>query len=69
MNFRDLTRKLKRLGCEYIRPVAGSHEIWWRPSHQCFTTIPKHANRDLPTGTLRAIIRDLQITKTEFDQA
>jgi predicted RNA binding protein YcfA (HicA-like mRNA interferase family) len=69
MNYRDLTRKLRKLGCEYVRPAAGSHEIWWRPSNQRFTTIPRHANRDLAPGTLRAILRDLDISKSEFDRA
>lgn len=69
MTYRDLTKKLKRLGCEYVRQAAGSHEIWWRPSNQRFTTIPRHANRDMATGTLRSILKDLEITKQDFDQA
>ncbi|MBI4603868.1 MAG: type II toxin-antitoxin system HicA family toxin [Planctomycetes bacterium] len=32
MTYRELTRKLRRLGCEFVRHAAGSHEIWWRPA-------------------------------------
>lgn len=69
MNFRGLTKKLRALGCEFVRQAPGSHEIWWRPSSQRFTTIPRHANRDMATGTLRAILRDLDIPKRDFDAA
>lgn len=69
MTYRTLTRKLRHLGCEFVRQAAGSHEIWWRPENQRFTTIPHHGNRDVPTGTLRAILRDLAIERDEFDKA
>ena len=69
MTYRTLVKKLRRLGCEFVRPAAGSHEIWWRPANQRFTTIPHHANRDLPTGTLKAIVKDLGISRAEFDEA
>lgn len=66
MTYRELTRKLRRLGCEFVRSAGGSHEIWWRPSNQRFTTIPHHANRDIAKGTLRAILRDLDISEKEL---
>jgi predicted RNA binding protein YcfA (HicA-like mRNA interferase family) len=28
MKYAELVKKLKRLGCEYVRPAGGSHEIW-----------------------------------------
>jgi len=69
MTYRTLTKKLRSLGCEFVRPAAGSHEIWWRPANKRFTTIPRHGNRDLPVGTLRAILRDLGIARAEFESA
>ncbi len=68
MTYRALTRKLRRLGCEFVRPAAGSHEIWWRPENKRFTTVPRHGNRDIPRGTLRAILKDLGITRQQFEQ-
>ncbi len=66
MTYRDLTRKLRRLGCEFVRQAAGSHEIWWRPTLRRFTTVPRHGSRDIPNGTLRAILRDLAIAPKDF---
>jgi predicted RNA binding protein YcfA (HicA-like mRNA interferase family) len=69
LNYRELTKKLRRLECEFVRHAAGSHEIWWRPSNSRFTTIPHHGSRDLAEGTLRAILRDLRIDKKELKNA
>lgn len=30
------------------------------------TTVPLHSNRDLPKGTLKAILRDIEITNDQF---
>ncbi|MBC7249223.1 MAG: type II toxin-antitoxin system HicA family toxin [Anaerolineae bacterium] len=49
MNYRQLTRQLRRLGYEFYRQAAGSHEIWWNPATGRRTTIPK--------GTLAKILR------------
>ncbi len=69
MTYRELVKKLRTCGCEFVRPAAGSHEIWWNPASQQFTTVPRHANRDLATGTLRAILRDLGVPKRDFDRS
>ena len=69
MTYRELTRKLRRLGCIFDRQAGGSHEIWLNLSNDRETTIPRHRNRDLPTGTLHGIRRDLGITREDFDRA
>ena len=56
MNYRKLTRRLRQLGCEFVRQASGSHEVWWNPANQQFTVIPRHGGRDLP-----AILRQLGI--------
>jgi predicted RNA binding protein YcfA (HicA-like mRNA interferase family) len=66
MNYRQLTRRLRELGCEFVRQAPGSHEIWWNPANQKFSVIPNHGGRDLPAGTLRAILRQLGIPLDEF---
>ena len=68
MRYRDLTRKLRRLGCELDRRAHGDHEIWIRSSTGGRTTIPNWGSRELKTGTVRAILRDLRITRQEFDR-
>ena len=58
MTYRQLRRKLEHLGCRFERWGAGSHKIWLNPANHGRTTIPRHANRDLATGTLYDIRRD-----------
>ncbi|MCL6643288.1 MAG: type II toxin-antitoxin system HicA family toxin [Candidatus Bipolaricaulota bacterium] len=66
MTYRELTKKLRGLGCEFVRQGPGSHEIWWNPANRRFTTIPRHEGRDMPRGTMRKILRDLDITLEEL---
>lgn len=69
MTYRELTRKLRSLGCEFDRQSRGSHEIWRNPAARTRTTIPNWGGRDLRVGTVRAIVRDLELDKTAFEQA
>ena len=69
MTYRELTRKLRRIGCIFDRQAGGSHEIWLNPANNQETTIPRHGNRDIATGTLHGIRRDLGITRQDFDRA
>ena len=69
MTYRELTRKLRRLGCAFDRKAGGSHEIWINPANNQETTVPRHGNRDLATGTVHGIRRDLGINREDFDQA
>lgn len=69
MTYRELTRKLEGLGCFYRRQGQGSHEIWQNPANGSQTTIPRHGNQDLRTGTLHKIRRDLGLSRSQFDRA
>ena len=69
MTYRELRRKLERLGCRFDRQASGSHEIWLNPTNERETPIPRHGNRDLSTGTLHRIRRNLGISRSDFDQA
>jgi predicted RNA binding protein YcfA (HicA-like mRNA interferase family) len=68
MNYRQLTKRLRQLGCEFVRQAPGSHEVWWNPANRKFTVIPRHEGRDIPTGTLRAILRQLDIPLALFHE-
>jgi predicted RNA binding protein YcfA (HicA-like mRNA interferase family) len=68
MKYRELTKKLRKLGCEFVRQAPGSHEIWWNPANHRFISIPRHKGKDLPKGTVRAILRHLGIEPDEFRQ-
>jgi predicted RNA binding protein YcfA (HicA-like mRNA interferase family) len=69
VTYRELTRKLRRLGCEFDRQSRGSHEIWRNPANGARTTVPNWGGKDLRTGTLRAILRDLGVDLVAFEQA
>ncbi len=61
----QLIRALKRAGFEEQRQ-RGSHLHLKRASDGRRVTVPVHKGRDVPTGTLRAILRDADISLEEF---
>ena len=63
--YRQVTRKLRRLGFAFDRQARGSHEIWWNPDTRRRTTIPNHPG-DVPEGTLSAILKQAGVTIEEF---
>jgi predicted RNA binding protein YcfA (HicA-like mRNA interferase family) len=66
VTYAELTRKLRTLGCVFKRQARGSHEIWHNPHSNRSGVIPNHPG-DLPKGTLRAILKGLDITREDFD--
>jgi predicted RNA binding protein YcfA (HicA-like mRNA interferase family) len=63
--YRETVRKLKKFGFIFDRQAAGSHEIWFNPQKNRYTTIPNHPG-DMPEGTLRAILQQAGIDPDEF---
>ena len=63
LTYGELRRKLESLGCRFQRQGRGSHEIWINPANGRRTPIPRQRNRDLATGTLYQIIRNLGIPR------
>ncbi len=63
--YRAIVKRPKRFGFEFDRQAAGSHEIWYNPQTNCYTTIPNHPG-DMPEGTLRAILKQAGITPEDF---
>ena len=63
--YRVVVDKLRRLGFEFDRHAKGSHEIWWNPVTRRRTTVPNHPG-DMPEGTLRAILRQAEVTPSNF---
>ena len=63
--YREIVKRLKRYGFEFDRQAAGSHEIWYNPKTNRYTTIPNHPG-DMPEGTLRAILKQAGITPEDF---
>jgi predicted RNA binding protein YcfA (HicA-like mRNA interferase family) len=60
-----MMQALQKIGFE-ITHVRGSHHYLRRPGSARFVIVPVHGSRDLPTGTLRAILRQAELTADEL---
>ncbi|GBE49658.1 YcfA-like protein [bacterium BMS3Bbin13] len=63
--YRQIVKRLKKLGFEFNRQAAGPHEIWFNPETDKYTTIPNHPG-DMPEGTLKAILNQAGISTDQF---
>ena len=63
----QLVRVLEQVGFERKRQK-GSHLHLWRERDKKRVTVPMHKGREIPIGTLRAILRDANIDIEEFRQ-
>jgi predicted RNA binding protein YcfA (HicA-like mRNA interferase family) len=66
--YREVARRLRALGWAFDRPGPGSHEVWREPATRRRVTLPHHG-RDMPEGTLRAILREAEINVEDFLRA
>ncbi len=63
---REIMRALERAGLE-LRRTRGSHHIYRHMTDKRRqTTIPDHGARELPKGTVKAIIAQAGLTEDEF---
>ena len=65
MRYRQLVAKLRRAGCELVRPAGGSPEIWRNPAQDRLTVIPHHT-REIAPKTLPKILRELGLTSDDL---
>jgi len=63
--YREIVKILQSFGFVFARQAAGSHEIWFNPETDRYTTIPNHSG-DMPEGTLRAILKQAGIEPEDF---
>ncbi len=69
MKYREVEKKLRKLGCvEIKRRGGGSHRKWYNPnlSPIIVVAVPDWGSKDLKTGTLRGIVKDLGFEWHEF---
>ena len=70
MIYREVARKLHRLGCQEVpRGGGGAHRKWHNPATKRSTVVPDHGGKDLKFGTLRAAVRQLGLDWSAFEQA
>jgi len=61
----DVVKKLRRLG--YEGPFGGGKHVFMRhPETRQKIAIPWHRGRTIPVGTLRAILRQVGVTRDEW---
>lgn len=61
---RKVVRALERHGFVVDR-IRGSHHVLVHPDGRS-TTVPVHAGRDVPRGTLRGVLRDVGMTAADL---
>jgi predicted RNA binding protein YcfA (HicA-like mRNA interferase family) len=66
--YREVARKLRTFGFVYVRQGKGSHEVWRQATSGLVIIVPHHS-RDMPEGTLRALLREAGIDVDEFLRA
>ena len=66
LSYRDVIKKLRRLGFVFRRSTGGSHEIWWNEKTRKTCVVPHH--KEIKTGTLRSILKQANIDHDKFSE-
>lgn len=66
MRYRELSKRLRQLGCEIGRQGKGSHITWLNPASGGRAVIPNHGGVDIAPGTVRGILKQLGLSRDEF---
>jgi len=66
LSYGEITRRLRKLGFHLYRRGKGSHELWARDADGLVIPVPHYRGKKIKKGTVRAIIRELGLTVTEF---
>ena len=64
-NGKEMVQFLVRRGFTIVR-IRGSHHFMESATRR--TSVPVHGNRRLKIGTLRSILRDIDVSPAEFEQ-
>ncbi|HEY84464.1 MAG TPA: type II toxin-antitoxin system HicA family toxin [Chloroflexi bacterium] len=66
MRYRELAKRLRRLGCEIERQGRGSHTVWRNPITGQRSVVANWGSKDIPPGTVRGILRQLSLSRKDF---
>lgn len=66
MRYRELAKRLKKMGCHQLRTAKGSHKYWQNPATNQVVSVPDWGGKDLRAGTVRSILKDLGISREDF---
>lgn len=62
--YREVIKKLRKLGFVFRRSTGGSHEIWWNEKTKRTCVVPHH--KEVKIGTLKSILRQAKVSEKEF---
>jgi predicted RNA binding protein YcfA (HicA-like mRNA interferase family) len=66
LSYREVTRRLRKLGFRFYRQAKGSHELWVRDEDGRVVPVPHYRGKNVRKGTVRAIIREVGLDVEEF---
>lgn len=66
LNYREVTKRLRKLGYRFYRRGKGSHELWVNDEDGRVIPVPNHKGKAIKKGTIAAIIREAGISIAEF---
>jgi len=64
LKYRQIVKKLRKLGFVFRRATGGSHEIWWNEKTRKTCVVPHH--REVRPGTIRSIIKQAGVSQKSF---
>jgi predicted RNA binding protein YcfA (HicA-like mRNA interferase family) len=50
-----------------LKRVKGSHHIYKNPESNAIISVPVHSNKDLKTGTLKALMRNADLSERDLE--
>ncbi|MEK7090754.1 MAG: type II toxin-antitoxin system HicA family toxin [Patescibacteria group bacterium] len=62
--YSEVIRKARKAGFVFRRRTSGTHEIWWNEQMRKTCVIPHH--KEIRTGTLGSIIKQMGVSRNEF---
>jgi len=70
VRYREAARKLVQLGCYELHGRGkGDHRWWKNPATNRNASLPDWGSKDLKTGTIRAVVRQLGLNWRDFVSA
>lgn len=65
LEYRKVIKKARKAGFVFRRATGGTHEIWWNEDKKKTCVIPHH--KEIKLGTLKSIIKQMDLTEREFE--
>ncbi len=65
---KEVVRALEKIGFQFIRQAGSSHAIYKRLNDKRRTVVPIHSAKIIKRKTLKAILKDADLTIDEFNE-